>query len=613
MVRRTPHISDYGLIGNCRTAALVSDRGSIEWCCLPYFDSDAYFGAILDRTTGGLFQICPSVPFQSHQSYLPDTNVLETTFETSSGTAKVTDCFSCAGERRKSTGFFPTEEILRKVEVTQGSVPFLVRYSPKLHYNSHRHFPRDQGKLGIVWSCGHDELVLMYDTGPAEVTWEEGPGSPELSVRFELREAQHRFFSVSYHKTAPAIIPALGADAQARLDCTIEFWRHWIAGCHYRGLFSEQVRRSALALKLMTFAPSGAIVASPTSSLPEWIGGVRNWDYRYSWMRDAAFTVRALTRLGFLREARAYLNWMLDTGPSSRSRYKIMYTLFGAQAPREYDLYSYRGFRNSRPVHVGNDATGQFQLDVFGEILDSILSFPEAGIEFDQQTRKFLAGMGRLVCQNWRKPDDGIWESRSTRLHHTHSKVMCWVALKRLIDFGRHTGDDSIPVSDYVSECARIRLAIENDGFNTESQSYTGAFHTTAMDAALLTLPLVGYCSPDSVRMRGTIRRIQQELAVGELVYRYRRLDDGIPGKEGCFGVCSFWLIEALARSGSTDEALRLFKQFLARGNSVGLWPEEIDPGSGEFLGNYPQAFTHIGLINAALTLEELKVEDLAA
>ncbi len=616
---RTLEISNYGLIGNCRTAALVSNRGSIDWCCLPYFDSDAYFGAILDSRTGGRFEICPSVPFQSHQSYLADTNVLQTDFETESGTARLIDCFSCTDERQKNRHFFPSEEILRKIEVTRGSVPFSLRYSPKPHYNEHRHIPRNQRKLGIVWTCGHDELVLMSELSEKEIGWEDGAGGPELVSYFELRAGEHRFFSTSYHHVAPAIIPALGAEAQVRLDLTISFWRNWISECRYHGVFETQVRRSALALKLMTFAPSGAIVASPTSSLPEWIGGVRNWDYRYSWMRDAAFTVRALVRLGFLREARAYLNWMLDTGPTVRSRYKVMYTLFGAQAPVESNLYSYRGFRNSRPIHIGNDATTQFQLDVYGEVIDSILSFPEAGIEFDGETRKFLIGMGKQVCKHWRKPDDGIWEPRGPRLHHTHSKVMSWVALKRLIGFGKRYGEKTIPISDYVSECARIRLEIEEHGFSEELNSYTGAFGATSMDAALLTMPLVGYCKPDTARMRGTIHRIRQELAAQDLVYRYKRsnnengVDDGLPGIEGCFGVCSFWLIEAIARAGEPGEAMRLFKRFLSRGNSVGLWPEEMNPETGEFLGNYPQAFTHIGLINAALTLEELHAGEIAA
>jgi GH15 family glucan-1,4-alpha-glucosidase len=501
--------------------------------------------------------------------------------------------------------FFPSCEILRKIEVLRGEIPFLLHLAPKPHYAEHWHLPRDQGAMGISWLCGHDDLKFRGELNPQSYLWRDAPGGPELQAEFVLRHGEYRFFSLSYHQTAPATLPALGEEAQLRLFLTAEFWRSWAKLCCYQGPYFDAVQRSALALKLLAFAPSGAIVAAPTSSLPEELGGFRNWDYRYGWTRDAAFTVRALLRLGYHEEARAYLNWMIDTGAGIRNPYRIMYTVFGAKTPPERILDWFSGFRGSSPVRMGNAARDQFQLDIYGEMIDSILSFPQNGMEFDGETQRFLVGMGRRVCHEWEKPDDGIWEPRSEPLHHTHSKVMAWIALDRLVSYGERYKLRRMPVSEFKEVRSKIRDAIEHHGYDEELGTYTGVFDSRVMDAALLTLPLVGYCDPKGPRIKRTIDQVRRELARGELVYRYLSMDDGLPGREGCFGVCSFWLIDALARSGRRKEARKLFEQVLARSNSVGLWPEEIEPLSGEFLGNYPQAFTHIGLINSALTLME--------
>ncbi len=600
-----PPLRDYGLIGNSRTAALVSNRGSIDWCCFPYFDSDSCFAAILDRSAGGCFSISPSVPYSSLQSYLPDTNVLQTHFKTSGGKARLTDCFSVTTQERRKSMFFPANEILRKLEVIEGEVPFVARYAPKPHYNRHPHTPSDQRRLGIDWNCGDEALRFVCELEPAEFRWRQGRGGPEAFASFVLRRGQALFFSVSFHRDAPAIVPALGDEAQARLELTIDFWKRWIRQCRYVGRHREAVKRSALALKLMTFAPSGAIVAAPTTSLPEKLGGTRNWDYRYAWTRDAAFAVRALLSLGYYEEASAYLNWMIDTGSGALGRYQVMYGLFGARTPPERILEGFSGYRDSLPVRVGNAARDQFQLDIFGEVLDAVVSFSRVGTVFDGETRRFLIGMGRTVCENWHKPDSGIWEPRAELRHYTHSKVMAWLALDRLISFGKEQGDRKMPIDEFCAVRGRIREAVETRGYDPGLGSYVGAFDSDYVDAALLTLPLLDYCDARTPRMRGTIDRVRQKLSRNELVYRYLDVDDGLPGQEGCFGVCSFWLIEALAKSGRRAEALRIFERFLSRANSVGLWPEEIDPDGGDFLGNYPQAFTHIGVINSALTLEE--------
>jgi GH15 family glucan-1,4-alpha-glucosidase len=597
-----PPISDYALIGDCRSAGLVCRDGSLDWLCFPRFDSPSVFAALLDAKKGGRFRVRPVGEYGCERRYSPDTNVLETTFRCPSGAFVLRDLMSVSSERDKRASLTAEHEVLREVEGLDGEVDVEVLYAPRPNYGLISPTLERQWDGGLRCEVGEAALVLR-----SELPLELEVDSRGAGGVVRIRAGERKYLSLTYSREAPAVVPPLGEAARGRIERTANWWREWANRCAYRGPYRDAVVRSALALKLMTYAPSGALVAAPTTSLPEWLGGARNWDYRYCWLRDASFTLRALSTLGYGEEAEAFNSWVLHATRLTWPELHVLYDVFGEAKLPERELGHLEGYAGSQPVRIGNDAQGQLQLDVYGEVVDAAARFVGRGGRLDRETNRMLVGLGHTVCRRWREPDEGIWEGRSGRVHNTHSKVLCWVALDRLIKM-HEAGHLSGSVDLFRVNREEIREQIEVRGYNERIGSYTRTFDGEQMDASLLTLPLYGYVEGTHPRMRSTCARIHEKLARGNLLYRYETgTDDGLPPGEGAFGICSFWAVECVARGGNVRAATRTFERLLAYANEVGLFAEEIDPDTGAALGNFPQAFTHIGLINAALTLAEYR------
>jgi GH15 family glucan-1,4-alpha-glucosidase len=605
-----PSIQDYGLIGDCRSAALVSRDGSIDWLCLPRFDSPSVFGALLDADRGGRFRIRPPGPVRVERRYLPDTNILETTFIGAEGACVLRDLMPVRSEEAKRHVLTPEHQVLREIEGLEGEIDVEVLYEPRPDYARSRPALVDKGACGLWCLAGRGQLVLL-----SELPLRLGAGGASASGVRCIRAGDRFYLSLTYEEDAPATLPPLGRVAAAQVAETADWWRAWAGGTTYAGPYREAVVRSALTLKLLTYAPSGAVVAAPTTSLPEKIGGPRNWDYRYCWLRDASFTIRALLALGFDREAEAFLGWMLHATRLSWPELQVLYNVYGETRLPERELGHLQGHAGSQPVRIGNDAHHQLQLDVYGEVIDAAARFVPRSGRFDRDTARFLAKLGETVCKRWREPDDGIWEGRSGRYHHTHSKVLCWVALDRLLTMH---ADGRLPLGKAVrhfrTERDALAATIEAEGYNHDIGSYTRTLNGDELDASLLLLPLYGYVEAERPRMRSTLARILEKLGSDGLVYRYdASTPDGLPPGEGAFGICSFWAVECMALAGDLAGATTAFERLLACQNDLGLLAEEMDPETGEPLGNFPQAFTHIGLINAALTLARYEGRDAEA
>jgi len=591
-----PPIADYGIIGDSRSSALISRHGSIDWWCLPRFDGDPVFNRILDTRRGGYFSIRPTSPFQTTRHYRPGTNILETTFTTPTGTLLLVDFMPALLEPDKERLALPFREIVRRVTCPVGTVPIEIVVRPRPNFAAT--IPTTHQPLPNHYSFHWDAHVLHLAT-----THPLTPSNGSLTIRTTLGQGEHLDLAISYSDIAPAYLPVLSTlDEIERL--TTEFWKHWSHTCTYHGPYQEAVLRSALTLKLLTYAPSGAIIAAPTTSLPETIGGVRNWDYRYCWLRDAAFTVRALLQLGYRSEAHAFAEWLLHATRLSHPEMNILYNVYGETRIPERTIDYLDGYQGSRPVRIGNAAHKQFQLDIYGEVVGALALYRKSGGYFDRDARNLLRGIAEVIRRRWREPDDGIWEVRSGRSQHIHSKVMAWSGLDLIIEIAEEFDPIGIPTRAARATANAIRDWVTDVGYNTQLGAFTRTPETTDLDAALLVIPLVHFLPPDDPRLISTINAIQQHLAVDELVYRYRG-EDGLPGQEGAFLISSFWLVEALARIGRIDEAYHLFERLLERRNDLGLLSEEVDPTTGTLLGNFPQGFSHTGLINAALTLEE--------
>ena len=591
-----PSIADYAIIGDCRSAALVSRQASIDWLCWPRFDSPSCFAAILDQNRGGRFAVHPAGSFTSERRYVGDTNVLETTFRTAGGVLRVTDVMPVASEDAKRRELWPQHQILRAIECVSGEVEVEVLCDPRPDYARATPRPRDRGALGIHYEH-RDTVFVLRSEIPLAISDDYGGAGG----RATLRAGERRYVSLVFSQGEPAVIPALGDVAERKLRSSLEWWTQWAARCTYDGPYRQAVVRSALTLKLMAFAPSGAVVAAPTTSLPEQLGGVRNWDYRYCWLRDASLTLQALFDLGYPAEAEAFVAWLIHTTRITWPELRILYDVYGEPDLQESELEHLAGFAGSSPVRIGNAAGDQIQLDVYGEVLDAVYQFVGRGGRLDRVTRRMLVGFGETVCRRWCEPDEGIWEIRASRRHHTYSRAMCWVALDRLLRL-HEAGLVRVPVERFARARAEIQREVERDGFNEEVGSYVSVSGGNEVDASLLQLGRYGYVDPASPRMRGTLRAIQGRLGANGLLYRYVA-DDGLPPGEGAFGICSFWAVTAQALAGDREGAAARFERVLSYANDLGLFAEEIDPANGAALGNFPQAFTHVGLIDAALTL----------
>lgn len=589
-------IKDYALIGDCRSAALVSRRGSIDWLCWPRFDSPSLFGAILGDAAG-CWSIAPTEPFHTERRYLPDTNVLETRFATAGGSCRLTDLMSIASEGDKRRILVADHEILRIVECIEGELELDVLLRPAPGYGRERTRIRRWGALGMRIETRAGLLVLRAEV-PLAIT------DDALRARVRLRAGESRCFSLSFSEEWPAVLPLLGSGARDSLARSVAWWRSWLRSLSYDGPDRDAVARSALVLKLMVYAPSGAVVAAPTTSLPERIGGELNWDYRFCWLRDASLTVRALFGLGFREEAETFVSWLLHSTRLTRPELAVLYDIYGNRPKTERILDHLPGYSGSRPVRIGNAASDQLQLDVYGEVIDATAHFVRSGGRLDRETQHMLSAFGEFVCKNWQRPDEGLWEPRSGPRHNTHSRVLCWTALARLRALHAAGHLRRAPVERFADNQDLIRREVEGQAWNPDLRSYTAYLGGEELDASTLLLPWYGFADAASERMRQTYARIRERLGAGDgLLYRYRSGES--PG-EGAFGICSFWGAEYVALGGgSADEARALFDRLCGYANDVGLFAEEIDPTTGDAVGNFPQAFTHIGLINAALTLEQ--------
>lgn len=598
MGRTAPKIQDYAAIGDGRSVALISRDGSLDWLCQPRFDDPALFAGLLDPRAGGAWSIAPADDFQTDRRYLDDTNVLQTRFQTASGVLVLTDFMPAASEEEKRRRLWPEQEILRRVDCEQGEVETRVRFDPRPNFGRDRVSIRDAGKFGLRIERGSHLITLLSD-----VAWTPDADGG-ASARFRLRTGEAATFSLLYSAEGPAVLPPPGELYAEKLKLTTEWWRRWAARARYEGPHRDQVVRSALALKLLIHAPSGAVVAAPTTSLPERIGGPLNWDYRFCWLRDAAFTVRALLGLDYRDEADAFFSWMLHATRLTRPEIRVLYDVYGRTPPPERELTHLRGHAGSRPVRLGNGAMGQLQLDMYGGVVEAASYFIQEGGELDRNERTMLRDLGEYARQHWREPDNGIWEPRGPRQRHTFSITRCWVALDRLVKLHHQGRLPEVAVDAFAHEREIIRRDVEENCWNPRLRSYTQIRGGDTLDAALLLMAFHGFEDPASDRMRGTHRQIQKRLGVGPgLTYRY---DQSIPAGEGAFAICCFWMADFLARGGGTlREARESFAHTVSHGNDLGLFAEEIDPRTGDALGNFPQAFTHVGLINAALSLAE--------
>ncbi len=580
-------IEDYAVIGDTQSAALVGNDGSIDWLCLPRFDSEACFAALLGDPSHGRWLLAPDAPVTSvRRRYRPDTLILETELATDGGLVRVTDCMPPRDR---------IPDVVRVIECVRGEVPCKSEVVLRFGFGVFR--PWIHEMEGTTWAVGGPDAVSLEADVP--VTMEPDA----LSSRFVLRAGERAHFVMSWCPSHARCRRRI--DPRAAVGETEQWWRRWAKGCTYAGPWRDDVVRSLITLKSLTYGPTGGIVAAPTTSLPEKIGGVRNWDYRYCWLRDATFTLYALMQAGHHREAEAWRDWLLRAVGGDPQHVQIFYGPAGERRLTEQTLDDLPGYEGSRPVRIGNAAVHQLQLDVYGEVIDCLYQAQRSGIPRDEAAWHLQTGLLDYLEANWRVPDEGIWEVRGRRRAFTHSKVMAWAGVDRCIKMVERLGFSG-PVERWRTLRSEIHADVCAHGFDAARGAFTQYYGSRELDASALMFPLVGFLPGDDPRVRGTVAAIERELLRDGFVHRYTASSDvdGLPEGEGVFLPCSFWLADNLALLGRTDEARALYERLLALRNDVGLLSEEYDPAARRFLGNFPQAFTHVALVNTAANLQ---------
>lgn len=592
-----PPIAEYGLIGNRHTCALVSRAGSIDWCCLPHLESPSVFAGVLDAARGGRWRVAPVAEARTDRAYIGASAVLETTFTTSDGVLRLRDFLPIRRGRGDETSR-SAHAIVRIAECLSGEVDVAVEWTPRPNYaradvSVHRsgHAVVADGRFGAMWITGlpaGEDTRTIRSGAHAQVSLRAGESLP-LVCGWGSPPAGDR--------------PHLAGEF---LTETLAWWDEWERGCEVAPearAWRSQVLRSGMVLKLLTNERSGAVAAAPTTSLPEEIGGIRNWDYRFCWVRDSSMTTRAFITLGQRREGIAFLRFLERAAQQHRdpARIQVLYGLNGEVRVPEYTLGHLDGYRGSRPVRIGNDAALQRQLDVYGELIQAAYELLRIGADLSAEQEGWIQAVADHVCGVWRLPDAGIWEVRGPERHFTYSKLMCWVALDRALKLATLLGWRR-DLSRWEAERDEIRTAILEQGFDADQNSFVQSFGSATLDASSLLIPLVGFLPAEDPRVQGTIDATLRRLTYDGLVHRYLTDEaaDGVGGGEGAFVICSFWLVDALALSGRIDEAVEIFETLLGLANDLGLYAEEVEAGTGSFLGNFPQAFSHVGLLNSA-------------
>ena len=599
-----PMIADHGLIGDLQTAALVATDGSIDWFCAPRFDSPSMFGALLDRERGGRFRVRPvDEVVTSTQLYLPDTAILVTRFMTEAGVGEVVDFMPVTG-----TVALDRHRIVRMVRCVRGQMTFQLDVAPRFDYGREPHETRlaDDGVV-FVGATTSSTLHLVREPGDERLAEAHVTADGDVHAEFTLRAGQLRGVVLETGVAGPPRVLRV-SEVQALFDETAQFWRTWLTHSTYTGRWRETLQRSAITLKLMTYAPSGGLVAAPTAGLPEQVGGERNWDYRYTWIRDASFSVYALLGLGFTEEAAALGRWLRDrlaeqSTDGRRTPLNIMYRVDGSTDLHEEVLEHWEGYRKSFPVRIGNGAADQLQLDIYGEALDSIYFGDTHGLHAGHQGWMQLVDLLNWVAQNWDQPDEGIWETRGGQQDFTYGRLMNWVALDRGIRLATAHGRPA-PVDLWRQERDAIYSQIMDRGWDPDRGAFVQHYATNVLDSSLLRMSTVGFIMPNDPMWISTLDAMEGELVTDSLVFRYdpAASPDGLRGSEGTFSLCTFMYVDALARAGQVDKARVVFEKMLTYANHLGLYSEEIAL-TGEQIGNFPQAFTHLALIDAALTL----------